>query len=440
MNRAAILCVCAFLGVGASIVATAHAADDPALRYRGTGATRQQLDALQLKPFNESLLGELSNWTGTAPKAGDFTGKPVMIVTWASWHKLSHPAMRTAQALSEKYKDKGLIVIGVHNPKGSEGAAENAKTLGITFPFAEDKDGKFRAGLKADQDPNIYFIDRSGNIRFAQVDATSMEEAAEHLVKETAEQAAEYPKMLAKRATETDRQKWATKDASGPVPGEEATVDFPEPDEEVYKATRWPYMVGKVETDAIFDKIKNNPPNVTTWPEEDWVPTTPKHAGKLIVVYYFDPKEVDWLNVFPTMNRLHDQFKRDVLVVGSMFKQGQNALSGNNQNAATGEDEGKLVERNKQQLASILRTRSINHYIVPRTIRYENLELGGGGMLPRMSRLSEEAGAAAVLSSDLKMRWIGSPYDQDLRVALDKLIAVDPGVKARRKAEDAKKK
>ncbi len=439
MNRAAILCVCAFLGLGASAIATAHGADDPALRYRGTGSTRVQLDAMQLKPFNQSLMSELSNWTGAAPKGDELTGKAVLIVTWASWHKLSHPAMRTAQALHEKYKDKGLVVIGVHNPKGFEGAADNAKTLGITFPFAEDKDGKFRAGLKADQDPNIYFIDRSGNVRFAQVDATSMEEAADHLVKETAEQAADYPKMLAKRAAETDRKRWLTKDASGPAPGDETTVEFPEPDEDAYKNVRWPYMVGKVEKDPIFEKVKHEAPKIQNMPEEDWVPAAPKRLGKLMVIYFMDPQEGDMLNVIPFMNRLHDEYKRDVVVTGSLFKIGQNSFTSNGGGA--GNEEGdKLKERNKEFIAKMLRTRSINHYLNPTLLRAENLELGGGGMVPRLSPTREEMGLAIILSGDLRMRWIGSPYDQDLKIALDKLIAVDPGVKARRKAEDAKKK
>ncbi len=435
MNRAAILCVCSMLALGASSFALG--ADDPALKFRGAGQTRLQLDAMQLKPFDQSLWGNLSNWTGTPPKSDDLTGKVVLVVTWASWHKLSHPAMRTAEALYEKYKDKGLVVVGVHNPRGFEGAPENAKTLGITFPYAEDKDGKFRAGLKADQDPNIYFVDRSGNLRFAQVDATSMEDAAAHLVKETAEQAAEYPKLLAKRAVDDDKKRWLTQDASGPVPGEDVAVDFPEPDEDVYKKARWPYMVGKVEKDPIFDKIKHEAPKLLNWPEEEWVPATPKRAGKLIVVYLIDPKEVDMLNVIPSMNRLRDEYRRDVVVAGSLFKIGSGGLS--TDAGASAEEDDKLKQRNKDFIATILRTRSVNHFLNPAKLRGDNLELGGGGMVPRLSPSREELGISIVLSSDLRIRWIGSPYDQDLRVALDKLIAVDPGVKARRKAEDAKK-
>src|SRR4029077_19044211 len=110
-----------------------------------------------------------------------------------------------AEALNQKYKDKGLVVFAAHGHAGIEGAADNAKTLGVTFPFAEDKDGKFRAAMKGDQDPNVYFIDRSGALRYAQLDATSMEDAADPLVKETAEHPAAVPTSLGRKTAEPDR-------------------------------------------------------------------------------------------------------------------------------------------------------------------------------------------------------------------------------------------
>ena len=440
MNRSVPLVVSALLALGALALSPALGADDPVLKYRGAGKSRDALDAMQLKPYDNGLWANLSNWNGAAPKPEDLSGKVVLIVTWASWHKLSHPAMRSAQTLHEKYKDKGLVVLGVHNPQGFEGAAENATALAITFPFAEDKAGKFRTALKADQDPNIYLVDRSGNLRFAQIDTSSMEDGAAQLVKETAEQAADYPKALAKRTSDTDKKRWLTKDTTGLAPGEEAsTVVFAEPDDDAYKATRWPYMVGKVENDPILDKIKHEAPKILNFPEEDWVPSTPKRAGKMLVIYFFDPKEVEMLNVIPSMNRLHDEYRRDAVIVGSTFKLGSNSLTGTDSGGATEEDE-KLKQRNKDFIATILRTRSVNHFLNPNKIRAENLELGGGGMVPRISPSKEEFGICIILSTDMRIRWIGSPYDQDLRIALDKLIAVDPAVKARRKAEDAKKK
>ena len=177
MKHAALLVACACIGLGLFTHTPALGADEPVIGFRGAGKTREQLDAMQLKPFDQKLWANLSDWTGTAPKPEDMNGKVVMIVTWASWYKLSAPAMRIAESLYEKNKDKGLVVVGVHNRRGAENAGESAKSLGITFPWALDKEDKFHGALHGDQDPNIYVIDRSGDLRYALIDVASMEPA-----------------------------------------------------------------------------------------------------------------------------------------------------------------------------------------------------------------------------------------------------------------------
>ena len=438
MNRASVLLVSACIAFGALALAPAFGADDPVLKYRGAGKSREALDAMQFKPFDNGLWANLSNWTGTGPKADELTGKVVLVVTWASWHKLSHPAMRSAQSLFEKYKDKGLVVVGVHNPRGFETAVENAKTLGITFPFAEDKEGKFRSALRADQDPNIYFVDRAGNLRFAQIDTSSMEEGAAYLVKETAEQAAQYPATLRTRAAETDKAKWRTKDASGIAPGEDLNVAFNDPDDDAYKTVKWPYFVGKVEQDKILEKFTNDPPKLDL-AEEGWIPDKPKNHGRLLVVYLLDPKEVDMLGVIPVMNRIQDEYRRDAIVVGNAFKRGDTGLN------MQGEEAAKLTERNVGLLRTLVQTRAINHPLQPTPLKGEQFELNiGNGQsfngIPLFGTGWSDAGVAMVVSTDKKVRWIGNPYNQDLRLAIEAVAKVDPAVQARRKAEEAKKK
>ncbi|HMN40171.1 MAG TPA: TlpA disulfide reductase family protein [Phycisphaerales bacterium] len=441
MNRVAVLGVCACVAAGMlGAVRAVAAADEPALRFRGAGSTRAALDAMQLKPFDQSLWSNLTNWRGTEPKGEEMTGKVVLIVTWANWYKVSHAAMKTAQSLGEQYAGRGLVVVGVHNPVKPEGAAEKAAELGITFPIAEDKSGKFRAGVKADQDPNVYLIDRAGNLRYAQVSTSSMPEAVAHLVAETVEEAIDYPKGLERRRLAQDAAKWRTRDAGGIRPGFEApTVSFVEPDEEAYARTKWPYMVGKIETDTILEKIKNDPPKIQNWPEEDWVPRAPNKSGKILVVYFVDPKEVEMLNVIPAMNRLHDKYHRDAVVVCSLFKFGAGGLgnAGNNNNNSGTEGEDKVKTRNKDLIPSIVRTRNPNHYINPSVLQAENFDVNNGNLNFLWSGSREEFGIAILMSTDMKMRWFGNSHDPLLTVALDKLIAADPGVQARRKAEAA---
>ena len=52
----------------------------------------------------------------------------------------------------------------------------------------------------------------------------------------------------------------------------------------------------------------------------------------------------------------------------------------------------------------------------------------------------EQPGTAMLVSSDGKVRWIGDPWSPDLPIAIDKIAAIDPAVKARRQAEELQAK
>lgn len=421
---------------GATSEATSGTSSEPSLKFRGAGKTRDTLNAMHFKPFDLGSLSGLTNWQPAAPKIEDMNDKVILIVSWASWHRVSHPAMRTAERLYGQYKDKGLVVLGVHNPRGFENAAANAKELGVTFPFAEDKDGAFRTKLAADQDPNIYLIDRSGNMRYAQVDSSSLEDAVGHLIQETVDDARDVPAKLAREKAAAEKERWRTRDVSGVAPGQQIAVQFADPDEETYKKIKWPYLIGKSEREKITDRIINSPPKVELL-EDQWMPAKPETRGKLTVLYIIDPADSDMLGAVDVMNKLQDKYRRDVVVVAQSAKLGEVLLN------AQGEEAEKLNTRNTELLKSLIATRNVNHPMQPQPMKGEQFEFGGGGSsaIPVFGDSRTNFGSAMVIATDKHVRWIGSPYNtQDLYVALDKLIAIDPAVKARRKAEDAKTK
>lgn len=434
MTRSAVLVLAAVVGLGLPC-ASSFAAPEPQLKFRGSGSTRAALDAIQLTTFDRGLLANLSDWSGEAVTADQLDGKPVLIITWAGWHKISHPAVRRAQMLAQQYKDQGLVVIGVHNPTGFDKAAEAAKTLGVTFPYAADKDGKFRSAIKADQDPNLYLIDRAGQIRYAQIDTASLDEAVAHLVKESAEDAKSLPGRLKSAAVEAERQRRATRTSTGVAPDKTFEVAVPEFEEEVYKKAKWPVMVGKVEKDKITERINNSPPKINNWPEEHWIPSVPNRAGKIAIVYFVDPQLPDSLAIIPHMNRIRDRYPRDVVVTGFMIKRGAGGFDPNSQNA---DDETKLLERNSAFMQSTLSTRSVNHYLNPVLLKAENLEFNNETFQVRTSTSRTEWGLAMLLSTDLHIRWLGNPYSNEMIGTLEKLFDVDPAVAARRKLEAGK--
>lgn len=406
---------------------------EDAVKLRGAGKSRDALTLTHNKPFDQALWSQLSGFSGGDPVTAESTKeKVVLVVTWASWLRTSHPAMRAAQEALNTYKDRGLVVLGVHHPTQHETAADHAKTLGVSFPIAVDKDGKFRSALQANQDPNIYVIDRAGNMRYAQIEVGSIDAAVKTLVEESVQDAKDLPTRLADSAKAAERERWKTRDLSIDPSRGGPEVEFADPDEELYKKASWPWLFGKVEKDKILEKIKNDPPKITNWPEDDWFPSPPKARGKLKVVYFMDPQDAPMLNIIPVMNRVANKYQRDVVVVGSLFKQGVGGIGTDTQGA---EDQDKVKQRNKEYLSKIVAGRSLNHPLNPTLLQAENMEFSAGSLLPRIQRSNTEFGIAIIMSTDNRIRWMGDPATNDLGVAIERIAEADPGVQARRKAE-----
>lgn len=411
------------LALALACLAPIARADEP-LKFRGVGDTRKALDAIQLKPFDQGLWSNLKEWNGEfKPEAT--SGKVVMIVTWASWRAPSHSAVRTAQAIATKFKDQDLFVVGVHNPRGFEQAASNAKDLGVTFPFAADPEGKFRAGIKADVDPNIYFIDRAGQLRFAQIDPVSAEAAAAMLLAESTEQAKGVLSDIASKNAAAQREKFRTGDASAISFKPPPHVEFQQPDDEAYKAIKWPYLVGKVEEDKILDKIYNTPPKLLVG-DENWIPSKPDWSGRLLLMYAVDPIDNTMLNILPVMNSYAVRHQKDVVVAAGTFKIGAST------NQLQGEELQKLIQRNTPAIQELVATGRVNHSMWAQPVRVEDTENLG----VRNDKGRAGFAVAVIATTDLRVRWIGNPYDKELvNRAIEALLAIDPGVAARRKAE-----
>ena len=86
--------------------------------------------------------------------------------------------------MQERYKDQGLVLIGVHTQRGSEKMAKLAKDVGINYPIAVDRNGKTVAAYAVDSYPDYYVIDRSGKLRFADLGNADLDRAIEMLLAE----------------------------------------------------------------------------------------------------------------------------------------------------------------------------------------------------------------------------------------------------------------
>jgi thiol-disulfide isomerase/thioredoxin len=116
-------------------------------------------------------LGSATEWLNSPPlTAAGLRGKVVLIDFWTysciNWLR-SLPHVR---AWAEKYKDRGLVVIGVHSPefafeKNIDNVRQAAKDMRIDYPIAVDSDHAIWRAFKNEYWPALYFVDARGHIR-----------------------------------------------------------------------------------------------------------------------------------------------------------------------------------------------------------------------------------------------------------------------------------
>jgi cytochrome c biogenesis protein CcdA/thiol-disulfide isomerase/thioredoxin len=152
-------------------------------------AEQVQLDNEGAFPSLDGAVG----WLNSAPlKTSDLRGKVVLIDFWTYSCINCLRAIPYVEAWSQKYKDDGLVVIGVHTPefafeKDQGNIAKAVRDLGITYPVAIDSNYGIWKAFNNEYWPAHYFIDAKGTIRyhhFGEGEYDKSEEVIQQLLKE----------------------------------------------------------------------------------------------------------------------------------------------------------------------------------------------------------------------------------------------------------------
>jgi thiol-disulfide isomerase/thioredoxin len=149
---------------------------------------------LQLRVEGEfPPLDGATEWLNTAPVTRtELRGKVVLIDFWTysciNWRR----TLPYVRAWAEKYKDQGLVVIGVHSPEFEfEKRLDNVrwalKDMGIGYPVALDSNHSVWRAFRNEYWPALYFIDAQGRIRhhqFGEGDYDTSERVIQQLLAE----------------------------------------------------------------------------------------------------------------------------------------------------------------------------------------------------------------------------------------------------------------
>lgn len=117
-----------------------------------------------------SLAGA-TQWLNSPPLTTEaLRGKVVLVDFWTYSCINCIRALPYVRGWADKYKDHGLVVIGVHAPefafeKDPANVAKAVKDLGVDYPVALDNDYAIWKGFNNEYWPAHYFIDAQGQIR-----------------------------------------------------------------------------------------------------------------------------------------------------------------------------------------------------------------------------------------------------------------------------------
>ncbi len=144
----------------------AMSGDSMAMAMKPNGAGEQLPVEGQMPPLDGAV-----QWLNSSPLTTEqLKGKVVLVDFWTYSCINCLRAIPYVKAWAEKYKDQGLVVIGVHSPEFAfEKNVDNVKKaisdLGITYPVAVDNDYAIWRAFDNEYWPAHYFIDAKGQVR-----------------------------------------------------------------------------------------------------------------------------------------------------------------------------------------------------------------------------------------------------------------------------------
>ncbi len=124
----------------------------------------------------------LSNWQNSGPLTiASLRGKVVMVNFWTYGCVNCVNTLPHVKQLYAKYKDKGLVIVGIHTPEFPfERSASNVqaalKRHGITYPVAQDNNSATWSAYSNQYWPAQYIVDQSGRIVYSHAGEGAYEE------------------------------------------------------------------------------------------------------------------------------------------------------------------------------------------------------------------------------------------------------------------------
>jgi peroxiredoxin len=188
--RRLVIVVLLIAGVTLVVMAGTHN-----LRHRQVVMQKAQQSDVQLTPASAGtdpsedpaaklLLGKaapsftLVDLNGKKVSLADYKGHAVVLNFWATYCGPCKLEMPWFQDLQNKYKDKGLVVLGLDQDDGMavKEVAAASKRVGVTYPILMPDDKISKSYQLGDYIPETFYVDKTGKIVEQTIGAHSKDE------------------------------------------------------------------------------------------------------------------------------------------------------------------------------------------------------------------------------------------------------------------------
>jgi thiol-disulfide isomerase/thioredoxin len=115
------------------------------------------------------------------PPNGDAAGA-TLVCFWGMWSERGKASLDRAAELHEAYADRGLRVVSVCHPKGSQDAAGFVAERAPAYAVGVDAEGDLFEAYRVNHAPDYYLLDAEGRVVLADVVDDRLEEAVEHVL------------------------------------------------------------------------------------------------------------------------------------------------------------------------------------------------------------------------------------------------------------------
>ncbi len=132
------------------------------LAFLGWGLVRAYQGPVEEGPAPDFTL---TTFDGETIRLSDLRGQVVVINFWASWCPPCREEAPYLERTWRKYKDKGVMFIGVDYLDTEKKALEYLEEFDITYPNGPDIGTRIADAYRIKGVPETFFVDKQGNLR-----------------------------------------------------------------------------------------------------------------------------------------------------------------------------------------------------------------------------------------------------------------------------------